>query len=74
MSIDEISEIRPAWELVREANDRIRELAGRFGGDEPASFVCECENPSCLETVALQLDEYDARRVASPAAPISAHG
>jgi hypothetical protein len=59
--------------LLREVNERIRELIGRFGGDEPAAFVCECEDGECLSQVTLTMGEYDAAREACPEAPILAH-
>ena len=49
--------------LLREINERIRELSG------PTVFVqflCECPEETCLDLVPLTLDEYDAvRRVPS---------
>jgi hypothetical protein len=44
----------------REVNSRIRELAGRFGGDEPAMFVCECDDSGCFAQIPLRVSEYDA--------------
>jgi hypothetical protein len=44
----------------REVNSRIRELAGRFGGDEPAMFVCECDDSGCFAQISLTVSEYDA--------------
>ena len=58
--------------LLREVNDRIRERAGRLGGDAPSRFVCECGEPDCLETIVLPLPAYDARRN-SNTAKILAH-
>jgi hypothetical protein len=69
---DQVSASAPA--LLREVNERIRELSGRFGGDEPAPFVCECEDGECLSQVTLTVGEYDAAREACPEAPILAHG
>ena len=43
----------------REVNSRIRELAGRFGGDEPAMFVCECDDSGCFAQIPLTVSEYD---------------
>ncbi len=49
-------------ELLREVNDRIREV-----GDSPRSdgleFVCECGGGECEEMVLLSLTQYDGIRV-----------
>jgi hypothetical protein len=44
--------------LFRGVNERIAETAGRFGADD-ASFVCECDNPTCTDRVRVTLDEYE---------------
>ncbi len=50
----------PVGAHFREVNSRIRELAGRFGGDEPAMFVCECDDSGCFAQIPLTVGEYDA--------------
>lgn len=47
--------------LLREVNDRIREIAGREQNDSLWEFVCECGRPGCA-TVMLTLAEYDEAR------------
>ena len=59
--------------LLREVNDRIRERAGRLGGDSPSRFVCECGEPGCVQTIVLTLAAYDARRNSGTSARILAH-
>ena len=46
--------------LFREVNERLREMIGDSG--TPTEFLCECSNPDCTETIALDLDEYEAVR------------
>jgi hypothetical protein len=48
--------------LFREVNERIREIAGRFGVLDVALFICECGQGSCAESIELSLEEYDALR------------
>jgi hypothetical protein len=45
--------------LFREVNERIRELSGSAFF---ASFICECANESCDETVSLAREEYERIR------------
>jgi hypothetical protein len=58
---------RPVYRLVRnqilfrEVNERIRETIGSFGGTT-AEFLCECSNEDCIETIALDLEEYERIR------------
>jgi hypothetical protein len=63
----------PVGVLFREVNDRIRELAGRFGGDEAGLFVCECDEGECFASIALTMREYDAVRRLNPGAALLAH-
>jgi hypothetical protein len=42
--------------LFREVNERITELSGPASF---ASFICECANESCDETVSLTREEYE---------------
>jgi hypothetical protein len=46
--------------LFREVNERVRETVGAFEG--PLEFLCECSNDDCIETVALDPEEYEAIR------------
>jgi AraC-like DNA-binding protein len=48
--------------LFREVNERIREIAARFGLLDVALFVCECGQGDCAEAIELELREYDALR------------
>lgn len=48
--------------LFREVNERIREIAGRFGVLDVTLFVCECGQGDCAEAVELELEEYDELR------------
>lgn len=50
--------------LLREVNDRIRQIAGREENDSLWEFVCECGRPGCA-TVMLTLAEYDEARLGS---------
>jgi hypothetical protein len=47
--------------LFRGVNERIAEVAGRFGTAD-AWFVCECGDPQCTERVQATLDEYEEVR------------
>jgi hypothetical protein len=44
--------------LFRGVNERIAEVAGRFGAND-ASFVCECGDADCTHRVRATLDEYE---------------
>jgi len=46
--------------LFREVNERLREMVG--DSEAPTEFLCECSNPDCSETIALDLDEYEGVR------------
>lgn len=49
--------------IMREVNDRIRELAGLNGSSGGAwEFHCECGSVNCAEFVLLTACEYDAHR------------
>jgi hypothetical protein len=50
--------------LMREVNDRIRELAALTESDRIA-FFCECADPLCSETLRVSVLEYDAARAHS---------
>ena len=58
-----------ASRVFEEVNSRIREAAGRAGGDDPWDFICECDDLDCVRTVALTVHAYDAHR-AVPASRI----
>jgi hypothetical protein len=60
-------------DLIREVNDQIRDLAGQFGEEISGKFVCECDDPDCMERVALPLDDFDARRRSTNESRILAH-
>jgi hypothetical protein len=58
----EIDRPKPATDLLREVNDQIRRLAAGLGDHVSGRFVCECDDPECLEPVVIPIREYDARR------------
>jgi hypothetical protein len=47
--------------LFREVNERIREVAGRFGPDR-YDFLCECADPGCAARIRLALPDYERVR------------
>jgi hypothetical protein len=50
--------------LFREVNERVRDVvAPLLTAGEEAEFLCECGDHACLETIRLDLDEYEAVRV-----------
>jgi hypothetical protein len=59
-------------DLIREVNEQIRELASQFGDEISGKFVCECDDPDCMERVVLSLGEFDERRSTNDS-PIVAH-
>jgi len=48
-------------ELLREVNDRIREVGGE-GSPSSLEFVCECGGGTCVAMVELTAGEYDGIR------------
>jgi hypothetical protein len=46
--------------LFREVNERIRETIGSVG--TVAEFLCECSNEECIESLVLDLKEYERIR------------
>jgi hypothetical protein len=58
--------------LLREVNERIRELAGT-NGTEAWEFLCECGDSACHRFLTLTLREYDGLRGAAEATSILAH-
>jgi hypothetical protein len=52
--------------LLREVNERMRDvIAPLLTAREKGEFLCECGDQACLETIRLDLKEYEAVR-ASP--------
>jgi hypothetical protein len=47
--------------MFRAINERIRELAARFGQEpgDPLAFLCECSDETCVERVQLTTEQYD---------------
>jgi len=58
--------------ILREVNERIRDLAREKPDAETWEFICECGDLECREPVVLTLAEYDHRRNGG-GAPILAH-
>jgi hypothetical protein len=48
--------------IFRDANERIRASAERYGISELVPFICECAEPECAQVVRLSLSEYEAIR------------
>ena len=48
-------------ELLGEVNQKIRGLAAKLDShdDSKWEFVCECDDPGCIETVGVPLALYD---------------
>ena len=46
--------------LFREVNERLRDAVGSYDG--PLEFLCECSRNDCIDTVALDLSEYERIR------------
>jgi hypothetical protein len=61
MSQREDIKIAQTESLFRGVNERIAESAERFGSED-ASFVCECDDPSCAHKIRATLDEYEEVR------------
>jgi hypothetical protein len=58
MSEREDIKVAQTESLFRGVNERIAESAQRFGSDT-ASFVCECDDPSCAHKIHAALNEYE---------------
>ena len=58
--------------LFGHVNDSIRALAPAAPPTETWEFICECSDVECHTMVSLTLSEFDARRAASPPAPVLA--
>lgn len=41
--------------LFREVNERVKQLADGFGGEQD-SFICECGNPECMQRTRVEYD------------------
>jgi hypothetical protein len=52
-------------DLFAHVNDSIRRIAGDSAA-QTWEFICECPDVTCHAFVTLTLDEFDARRSASP--------
>lgn len=52
-------------DLFAHVNDSIRRIA-ESSAAQTWEFICECPDVSCHTLVALTLNEFDARRSASP--------
>ena len=51
--------------LLREINDRVRELNGLLEELSPyGSWICECAHTDCLERIDMTLGEYETLRKA----------
>lgn len=59
--------------LFREVNDRIREVVGRFGDNQPGLYVCECDDSACVAPITMTVGEYDAARRRDPSCALLAH-
>ena len=50
--------------LFREVNERVRDVvAPLLTAGEEGEFLCECGDETCIETIRLDLEEYDALRL-----------
>lgn len=49
--------------LFREVNERIEDVGTALApGDVPLEFLCECDDPGCVEKVSATRAEYEAIR------------
>lgn len=58
--MDEVTKSRLAHNeaIFRSINDQVLALEERFGSRD-GSFLCECADTKCLESVFLRLEEYE---------------
>ena len=49
----------------RAANERINAAAGAYDMETSVPFLCECADPTCVEIVGLELDQYEEIRADS---------
>lgn len=59
-----VEQIAPSHLLFRAVNERIAELA-RIDGPGTSSFICECSNDECAESIEVTPAEYLAVRMHS---------
>jgi hypothetical protein len=48
--------------LFREVNERIRDVSVDRWDGSPIGFLCECDDPECVEVLDLAIADYDAIR------------
>ena len=48
--------------LIREVNERVAELNESFEVDGRSAFLCECDDPACIESLELTPAEYELVR------------
>jgi hypothetical protein len=48
--------------LFREVNERIEGVSTMLDRDDEMQFLCECDDPECLEKVSATRGEYEAIR------------
>jgi hypothetical protein len=49
--------------FLRDVNDRVHLVLLELGTDgSPGQYLCECARPGCLETVELEIAQYEAIR------------
>jgi hypothetical protein len=48
--------------LFREVNERIEDVSTMLDRDDEMEFLCECDDPECLEKVRATHAEYEAIR------------
>ena len=54
--------VRLAPNVFRHVNDRIWEVASRWGAQQMREFVCECDSYDCSRAVRMTVAEYGAVR------------
>jgi hypothetical protein len=61
MAETELTQERIAENQVtfRDANERIEATADEMNLAGPVPFICECSDPTCIEIVRLDFDEYE---------------
>ena len=45
--------------FFREVNERIKDVADEFLGDQAYEFLCECADTGCTERISLSTEEYE---------------
>jgi hypothetical protein len=48
--------------LFREVNERIEDVSTMLDLDDEMEYLCECDNPECLEKLSATRAEYEAIR------------